>query len=295
MPTDPLTPLLDLLHLEPIEENLFRGPGHGGETGSRIFGGQVVAQALMAACETVSDRHCHSLHSYFIRPGDPARSVIYEVDRARDGGSFTTRRVTAIQKGRQIFNLAASFHVAEDGPAHQHPMPDVPPPEDLRSREERRAEMAARVPADRRADFLRPSPVEVREVEPFDLADPSPMPDVNSLWFRLARPVEGSDVLHQCLLTYASDMYLLGSALRPHGQSWLTGQMMTASLDHSIWFHGPVDFNAWHLYRMDSPFAGGARGLNRGSVFTRDGRLVASTAQEGLIRPLNPRSPRAAG
>lgn len=283
---DVLTPLLDLLELEQLEVNLYRGLGHGGETSRRIFGGQVVAQALAAAYRTVEARACHSLHSYFIRPGDPSMPVIYEVDQARDGGSFTTRRVTAIQKGRQIFNLAASFHIAEDSPTHQHVIPDVPPPETLPSRNEARARMADRVSPDRRADFLRPSPIEVREVGEYDLLDPDPTSDINALWFRLVRPVEASPSLHQCLLTYASDMYLLGSALRPHGQSWLTGEVMTASLDHAIWFHGPLNFNDWHLYAMDSPWSGGARGFNRGSIYARDGRLVASTAQEGLIRPM---------
>jgi len=284
--TDPLTPLLDLLELEKLEENLFRGLGHGGETSRRIFGGQVVAQALAAAYRTVEARSCHSLHSYFIRPGDPSMPVIYEVDRARDGGSFTTRRVTAIQKGRQIFNLAASFHVAEDSPTHQHPMPDVTGPGGLASRESLRASMVDKVAPERRADFLRSSPIEVREIAPYDLFDPKPVPDAHHLWFRLVRPVTGSDVLHQCLLTYASDMYLLGSALRPHGQSWLTGEVMTASLDHAIWFHDRIDFSDWHLYSMDSPYSGGARGFNRGAIFARDGRLVASVAQEGLIRPM---------
>ncbi len=284
---DPLAPLLELLELEPLEVNLFRGIGHGGETSRRIFGGQVVAQALVAAYATVQDRRCHSLHSYFLRPGDPAAPVIYEVDQARDGGSFTTRRVTAIQRGRQIFNMAASFHVAEDGPSHQHDMPQVPEPETLTNREALRASLADRVAPERRADFLRPSAIEVRETAPFDLLDPRPMKDAHCLWFRLVRPVTGSDVLHQCLLTYASDMYLLSSALRPHGRSFLTGDTMTASLDHAIWFHDRIDFGDWHLYAMDSPFAGGARGFNRGSIYARDGRLVASTAQEGLIRPLD--------
>jgi acyl-CoA thioesterase-2 len=284
--TDPLTPLLNLLELEMIEVNLYRGLGHGGETHRRIFGGQVVAQALAAAYRTVEGRACHSLHSYFIRPGDPSMPVIYEVDQARDGGSFTTRRVTAIQKGRQIFNLAASFHIAEDSPHHQHPMPEAPDPETLPNREAVRAKMADKVAPDRRADFLRPSPIEVREIGPYDLLDPKPSPDAHSLWFRLVRPVEASDILHQCLLTYASDMYLLGSALRPHGQSWLTGAVMTASLDHAIWFHDRMNFSDWHLYTMDSPFAGGARGFNRGSIYAQDGRLVASVAQEGLIRPV---------
>ena len=284
--SDPLSPLLNLLELEQLEVNLFRGLGHGGETSRRIFGGQVVAQALAAAYRTVEDRACHSLHSYFIRPGDPELPVIYEVDQARDGGSFTTRRVTAIQKGRQIFNMAASFHVAEQGWSHQHDMPDVPAPETLPNREESRAAMIERVPENRRADFLRPSPIDVRIIGDYDLFDPVPGSDVNAVWFRLVHSIEAPDALHQCLLTYASDMQLLGSALRPHGESWFTGNVMTASLDHAIWFHGALDFGDWHLYVMDSPWSGGARGFNRGSIYTRDGRLVANTAQEGLIRPV---------
>ena len=283
---DALTPLLNLLELEPLEVNLFRGLGHGGETSKRIFGGQVVAQALAAAYRTVEGRACHSLHSYFLRPGDPSIPVIYEVDRARDGGSFTTRRVTAIQHGKQIFNMAASFHIKEDSTSHQHPMPDVPAPEGLQSSSDLRAAMADKVAPHRRDDFLRASPIEVRETAPYDMINPSPASDVNSRWFRLIRPVEASEALHQCLLSYASDMYLLTSALRPQGQSWLTGDVMTASLDHAIWFHGPLNFSDWHLYAMDSPWSGGARGFNRGSIYTRDGRLVASTAQEGLIRPM---------
>lgn len=286
MSSDCLSPLVALLELEQLELNLYRGLGHGGETSRRIFGGQVVAQALAAAYRTVKDRPCHSLHSYFIRPGDPSIPVIYEVDRARDGGSFTTRRVTAIQKGRQIFNLAASFHKVEEGWTHQHDIPDVPGPEGLESREQKRARMADRVAPERREDFLRPSPIEVRETGDYDHLNPSPASDVNALWFRLSRPVQATPQVHQCLLTYASDMYLLTSSLRPAGKSWLLGDAMTASLDHSVWFHAPLNFNDWHLYAMDSPWSGGGRGFNRGRIYTQGGQLVASTAQEGLIRPL---------
>ncbi|NNK79367.1 MAG: acyl-CoA thioesterase II [Litoreibacter sp.] len=284
--TDPVQTLLDLLSIERLEQDLFRGIGSGGETSKRIFGGQVVAQALAAAYHTVEDRACHSLHAYFLRPGDPSIPVIYEVDRARDGGSFTTRRVIAIQHGRQIFNMAASFHAEEDSPSHQHDMPDAPAPEGLEDRLERRAAMVDRVPEERRKDFLRPSPIEVREVEPVDPLDPQVSSDRHSLWFRVARPVDGPAWLHQCLLTYASDMYLLSSAMRPHGESYMSGRVMTASLDHAVWFHRPARFDEWHLYTMDSPFSGGARGFNRGAIYSSDGALVASTAQEGLTRPL---------
>lgn len=286
---DALTPLLEILELERLEVNLFRGLGHGGETSKRVFGGQVVAQALAAAYRTVEDRACHSLHSYFIRPGDPSIPIIYEVDQARDGGSFTTRRVIAVQKGRQIFNLAASFHIPEEGDTHQHEMPDVKGPDGLVSREEIRLQMIDKVPEARRKDFLRPSPIEVRQIGDYDLIDPKPASDRNSLWFRLVRPVDASEAMHQCLLAYASDMYLLGSALRPSGESWYTGRVMTASLDHAMWFHAPIDFNAWHLYTMDSPWSGGARGYNRGLIYRHSGQLVASTVQEGLMRPIETR------
>lgn len=288
MTSDPVSALLDLLDLETLDLNLFRGKGSGGETTKRIFGGQVVAQALAAACRTVEGRACHSLHAYFLRAGDPARPVIYEVDRARDGGSFTTRRVVAVQNGRQIFNMSASFHAEEAGHSHQHAAPQAPDPETLPSRAEAKADLASRAPEVMRADILRPSAIELRPTDAYDLLTPSPAPDAHSVWFRLSRPVvDAPDWLQRCLMTYASDLHLLGTAMRPHGESWYTGRTMTASLDHAIWFHGAVDFGAWHLYVMDSPWAGGGRGLNRGSIYSRDGRLVASTAQEGLIRPVS--------
>jgi acyl-CoA thioesterase-2 len=284
--TDAVAELLHLLDIERLEVDLFRGVGAGGETSTRIFGGHVIAQALAAAYRTVEDRSCHSLHAYFIRPGDPSIPVIYEVDRSRDGGSFTTRRVIAIQHGRQIFNFAASFHQAEEGWSHQHPMPEVPGPEGLSDRAELRAEQAAKIPEARRADFLRPRPIEIREVEPQDMTSPSPMPDANHMWFRVERRIDESPEVHHCLLAYASDMNLLGSSMRPHGLSWATGGVMVASLDHAMWFHGPIRFDDWHLYSMDSPFTGAARGFNRGAIYSRDGRLVASVAQEGLVRPV---------
>ena len=284
--TDAVAELLDLLDIERLEVDLFRGLGSGGETARRIFGGQVIAQALVAAYRTVEGRLCHSLHAYFIRPGDPAIPVIYEVDRARDGGSFTTRRVTAIQHGRQIFNLAASFHVEEEGWRHQHDAPSAPGPEGLAPQAGLRERAARDLPEAERAALLRPRPIEVREVAPQDLLGPRPLPDAHRLWFRLARPIGSDPALHHALLAYASDMNLLGSAMRPHGLSWLTGGVMTASLDHAMWLHGAVRFDEWHLYAMDSPFAGGARGFNRGAVYAPDGRLVASVAQEGLMRPV---------
>lgn len=291
--SDPMTEaaeeLLNLLDIEALEVDLFRGTGTGGETSTRIFGGHVIAQALMAAYRTVPDRLCHSLHAYFIRPGDPKIPVIYQVDRARDGGSFTTRRVVAIQHGKQILNMSASFHIDEDGWAHQHPMPDVHGPDGLLNRTELRERDVQRIPERHRADFLRVRPIELREVAPRDMWTPEPEDDVNHLWFRMEAANGQGPQMQHCLLAYASDMNLLGSALRPHGLTWFQGRAMTASLDHAMWFHAPVHFDGWHLYTMDSPFAGGARAFNRGAIYNHDGQLVASTAQEGLLRPLEPR------
>ncbi|MEM8749049.1 MAG: acyl-CoA thioesterase II [Pseudomonadota bacterium] len=278
--------LLGLIEIEQLEVDLFRGTGSGGETSVRIFGGQVIAQALAAAYGTVEKRLCHSLHAYFIRPGDPNIPVIYHVDQARDGRSFTTRRVTAIQHGKQIFNMSASFHDTEEGWDHQHPMPDVSGPEGLKTRQQRREEDAHKVKESRRADFLRKRPIEVREVAPQDFFDPKPVSDENQLWFRMEGAAGASPQMQHCLLAYASDMNLLGSSLRPHGLTWFRNEVMTASLDHSMWFHGPVQFDGWHLYAMDCPFTGGARGFNRGSIYAQDGKLVASVAQEGLVRPV---------
>ena len=281
--------LIELLDIEQLEVDLFRGIGGGGETTKRIFGGQVIAQALMAAYRTVPDRLCHSLHAYFIRPGDPEIPVIYQVDRARDGGSFTTRRVVAIQHGRQILNLSASFHIEEEGWEHQHPMPTVAEPEDLTPLEKRREVAAEQIPEKYRAEFLRLRPVEIREVAPLDFFDPDPADDSHQIWFRVPGAAGTSPVMQHCMLAYASDMYLLGSSLRRHGLTWLQPRVMTASLDHAMWFHAPIAFEDWHLYVMDSPKAGGGRGFNRGSIYTRDGVLVASTAQEGLVRPVTPK------
>ncbi len=283
--TDPVSDLLKLLDLERLEVDLFRGQSPDETTSQRVFGGQVIAQSLVAAYRTVEDRLCHSLHAYFIRPGDPKIPIIYEVDRARDGGSFTTRRVIAIQHGKQIFNMACSFHVVEAGWEHQHEMPKVAGPEDLLSMEELRHGMADKVPEDIRKEFLRARAIDIREIDPTDMLAPTPKPDVSELWFRVAREIDEQPWLHQCLLAYASDMRLLGTAHRPHGVSWMTGEVMGASLDHSMWFHHPVKFDEWLLYAMDAPFAGGARSFNRGKIYSRDGKLVANVAQEGLMRP----------
>ncbi len=278
--------LLNLLDIEQLEVDLFRGTGHGGETSTRIYGGQVIAQALAAAYRTVPDRLCHSLHAYFIRPGDPSVPVIYRVDRSRDGGSFTTRRVIAIQHGKQILNMGASFHVAEKGFDHQHEMPQVDGPESLPSRTDLRKQFADQLPEKFHKDFLRPRPIDIREHAPEDLLHPEPQSDRNYLWFRMEDAAGADARMQHCLLAYASDMNLLGSSLRPHGVNWFTGDVMTASLDHAMWFHAPIRFQDWHLYTMDAPFTGGGRGFNRGTIYHADGQLVASTAQEGLVRPI---------
>ncbi|MAC73405.1 MAG: acyl-CoA thioesterase II [Marinovum sp.] len=278
--------LLDLLDLELLEVDLFRGIGTGGETSTRIFGGHVIAQALAAAYRSVDGRLCHSLHAYFIRPGDPAVPVVYQIDRTRDGGSFTTRRVVAMQNGKQILTMSASFHTQEEGWQHQHEMPQVQGPDGLAERAELRAEAAQHFSKKHRYEFTRPRPIEIREVAPRDFFNPEPTGDSNHMWFRMPDATGTSPAIQQCLLAYASDLNLLGSSLRPHGLTWWKGGIMTTSLDHAMWFHAPVHFEDWHLYSMDSPFSGGARGFNRGSVFAPDGRLIASVAQEGLMRKM---------
>jgi acyl-CoA thioesterase-2 len=264
------TPLFDLLTLERIEVNLFRGraPDDGR---TRIFGGHVIAQALLAAYQTVENRACHSVHGYFIRPGDPNVPILYEVDRARDGGSFTTRRVIAIQHGEQIFNLASSFQVAGDGVEHQDDMPGVPRPEALAADDWGDGE-----------DW----PIEVRRVEP---RDDTPSGPFQNNWMRAREPLGDDLVRNQVALAFASDMALMGTAMRPHGLKWNLPGMQLASLDHAIWFHRPTTFNDWHLFAQNSPSASGGRGLNFGEVFNADGRLVASIAQEGLMRMRPPK------
>jgi acyl-CoA thioesterase-2 len=212
--------------------------------------------------------------------------VVYQIDRTRDGGSFTTRRVVAMQNGKQILTMSASFHIAEEGWQHQHEMPKIAGPEGLAERAELRAEAAKHFSEKHRDEFTRPRPIEIREVAPRDFFNPEPTGDTNYMWFRMPDATGTSPAIQQCLLAYASDLNLLGSSLRPHGLTWWKGGIMTTSLDHAMWFHAPVQFEDWHLYSMDSPFSGGARGFNRGSIFAPDGRLVASVAQEGLMRKL---------
>ncbi len=273
--------LIDILNLDPIEVNLFRGVSPPEER-QRIFGGQVVAQALTAAYKTVGDRICHSLQSYFIRPGDPSIPVLYQVERSRDGHSFATRRVIAIQKGEQIFNMACSFQTHEDGYDHQSEMPVVTPPDELPDDVDRQLHDLAGLP-EKHKRWLRKRPIEMRPVDPVSLLKPTAKPPEQYVWLR-ARENVGDDIaLNQTLLAYASDYSLLGTAMRPHGVSWMSG-VQTASLDHIVWFHRPTNFSRWHLYAQDSPSASGARGFNRGAIYRDDGVLVASTVQEGLIR-----------
>ncbi len=278
-----LDSLLSQLKLEPLEVNLFRG--HSPDDGwPRVFGGQVIGQALSAAYETVEERVCHSLHAYFLRPGDPKIPIIYEVDRSRDGGSFTSRRVVAVQHGKQIFHMAASFQTPEEGLSHQETMPDVPSPDDLMSELERRREVADRLPADYRKHFLRERPIEVRIIDPADMFDPKPQPPVQNLWFKAQGVLPDNIAIQQYVLGYASDMTLLDTALHPHGVSFMTGNIQVASLDHAMWFHRDFRMDEWLLYAQSGPSSSGGRGYTLANVFNQDGLLVASAAQEGLIR-----------
>ncbi|HEY2997235.1 MAG TPA: acyl-CoA thioesterase II [Acidimicrobiales bacterium] len=272
--------LVKLLDLEPIEVNIFRGMSPD-EDRQRIFGGQVAGQALVAAARTVpDDRRVHSLHGYFLRAGDPRVPVLYEVDRLRDGGSFTTRRVNSIQHGKVIFTMSASFQVPEDGLDHAFAMPDVPPPEELPTMRERMARAGVEV-----APWMdRPRPIDIRHV---DWADPGrtrqlePRQDV---WLRADGRLPDDPLIHTIVLTYASDLTLLDTATLAHGGSWFEATVFMASLDHAMWFHRPFRADDWLLYNQDSPNATGGRGLARGLVFTRDGTLAATVMQEGLIR-----------
>ena len=270
------------LDLEQIEHNLFRGISES-EGPPRVFGGQVIGQALIAALRTTDNRPCHSLHGYFLRPGDPAIPIVYEVDRIRDGRSFTTRRVVAIQRGEAIFNMAASFQAYEDGLSHQVDMPDVPGPDDLPSEEEMFAAHRDKMTPEMQKMMNRERPIEMKRVEPINFLDPKVAPPVQHVWFRSRKRLSDDMAEHQCLLAYASDMGLLSTATLPHGMSFMTG-LMTASLDHAIWFHRDFRFDDWTLFAMDSPASSGARGFNRGNMFSADGVLVASVAQEGLMR-----------
>jgi acyl-CoA thioesterase II len=277
--------LVTLLDVEEIDTDLFRGPKLPGGRG-RVFGGQVIAQALQAAQRSTEGKEAHSLHAYFMRAGDDALPIVYRVVRDFEGKSFATRRVIAMQKGQPILNMAASFQVPEDGLHHQDAMPaDIPPPEALKSETELRREAADQIPEKFRAMFLRrSSPIDIRPLHPRSWFTPVKREPVNYSWFRCVAPLPDDPALHRAVLAYASYMALMSTSMMPHGVNWMTQGMQSASLDHALWLHEPVRADEWLLYATDSPWAGHARGMNRGSIFTRDGRLVASVAQEGLIR-----------
>jgi len=279
-----LDDLVSLLSLEPIEENLFRGRSQ--DLGFRqLFGGQVLGQSLSAASQTVEEaRHVHSLHGYFLRPGDALLPVVYQVDRVRDGGSFSTRRVTAIQKGHPIFTCSASFQYDEAGFEHQSRMPDVVGPENLPSELELMRQREHLIPEHMKDKLLCPKPIEFRPVTKKDPYNPVPGDPVQYIWFRADGTLPDIPALHKYLLAYASDFNLLTTSLGPHGKTVWQKDMQIASLDHSLWFHGDLRADEWLLYAMDSPWAGNSRGFSRGSVYNRSGQLVASVSQEGLIR-----------
>jgi acyl-CoA thioesterase-2 len=278
--TKALDDLIALLDLEPVEVNIFRGPTSD-EQRVRVFGGQVAGQALVAAGRTVDHGTVHSLHAYFLRPGDPARPILYQVDRIREGRSFTTRRVVGIQHGQAIFNLSASFHVAEPGVDHQDPMPDAPDPETLPTFAERMEPYKERM-----GDwFDRPRPIDTRYVgDPLRVHERGPRPPHQQVWMRADGCLADDPLLHACVVAYASDLTLLDSALLPHNVSWDHGLVMLASLDHAMWFHRPFRADDWLLYDEHSPSASGARGLAHGAIYSRAGDLVVSVVQEGLVR-----------
>jgi acyl-CoA thioesterase-2 len=276
--------LLSILDIEPLEDNLFRGRSPQ-QSWQRVFGGQTLGQALVAAVRTVPpERAAHSLHAYFLQPGDLTRPIIYSVERVRDGGSFTTRRVTATQHGRAMFVMSASFHKEEPGLDHQEPMPDVPKPEDLPSERELSDRMIAQVPGSIRSYWERERPIELRPVDVSRYFSREPRKPEQYVWMRATGALPDNFPLHQCVLAYASDFSLLDTALIAHGKLMFDPDIQLASLDHALWFHRPFRADEWLLYAQDSPSTHGARGFCRGSIFTREGVLIASTAQEGLTR-----------
>ncbi len=276
--------LVDLLDVEEIDTDLYRGARQPGGVG-RVFGGQVIAQALQAAQRsTDAPKVAHSLHAYFMRPGDEQLPILFRVVRDFDGRSFATRRVIAMQKGKPILNMACSLQTPEDGFTHQDAMPEVPPPEDLQSDHDLRAASAEEIPETFRAMIARQRPIEIRPVEPRSWVSPTIGTPRQESWFRIVAPIGDDPAMHRAILAYASDMLLLGTATLPHGVNWITPGFQTASLDHALWLHEDFRADDWLLYACDSPWAGHARGFNRGQIFARDGRLVASVAQEGLLR-----------
>lgn len=279
-----LDELIKLLSLERIEENLYRGQSQDLGWGT-VYGGQVIGQALFAAMSTVpADRPVHSLHAYFLRPGDVTAPIVYDVDRSRDGSSFTTRRVKAIQHGHPIFDMSASFQKIEPGFDHQTDMPNVPPPEQVPTDQERLAAHGDKLPAFMRERALGVRPIEIRTVGEPDVFLNGKHPPERYVWLKATHALPETPALHQALLAYASDFSFITTALKPHGVTWLTPGMQVASVDHAVWFHAPFRADEWLLHVMESPRASGARGLVLGRVYSRDGKLVASTAQQGLVR-----------
>jgi acyl-CoA thioesterase-2 len=283
--------IIDILDLEPLEVNLFRGRSPQ-SSWQRVFGGQVIGQALVAACRTVDDlatRPPHSLHAYFLLGGDPKVPIIYEVDRIRDGRSFTTRNVKAIQHGHAIFSMSVSFHGAEPGLTHQFKMPDVPKPDALPSEAETRDRIYPLLPPAARRYYERERPIEFRPVEYSRYLGEKSETGRFDIWIRTTGRLPDEPAIHQCVLAYASDMMLLDAALIPHGKSVFSEDIMAASLDHALWFHRPFRADEWLLYSQDSPNLAGSLGFSRGLIFDLNGTLIASVAQEGLLRPRRPK------
>jgi acyl-CoA thioesterase-2 len=278
-----LADLVQLLTLERIEDRIFRGESRD-LGGARVFGGQVLGQALTAASYTVQGRQVHSLHAYFLVAGDVNAPIVYEVDTARDGKSFSNRRVVAIQHGQPIFNMTASFQVPEEGLEHAAPIPAVPGPEGLPDIRELPPEVLERVPEKMRRFLTHERPFDVRAVEPIQVVAPLPAPPVRHIWIKTVDPLPDDADLHRNVLAYVSDYQLVSTATLPHGIHFAEGNVQLASLDHAMWFHRPFRMDDWLLYAMESPNASGGRGLARGQFFTRAGQLVASTAQEGVVR-----------
>lgn len=279
---DSIQELLQRIQLEPLEVNLFRGQSR--DLGySRVFGGQVLCQAVLAASKTVEDRLMHSLHAYFLRAGDPFAPIVYDVDRSRDGHSFTARRVVAIQHGQPIFTMSASFQVKEDGLEHQLAAPDVPDPDEIGPPQPSAEDALSTLPENIRW-INRFGPFEFRRVGSYDPMHPQPQVPCQQIWFRLHGDLPEDPVLHRALLAYVSDFHLVGTATLAHGISPLDDKLVMASLDHAMWFHRDCRLDDWLLYDCDSPSTSGGRGLSRGMIYNRAGTLIASTAQEGVIR-----------
>lgn len=278
-----LRELLDLLRLDCLEPDLFRGQSQDLGWG-RVYGGQVIGQALVAVTNTVPERPIHSMHAYFLRPGDTRHPIDYRVERVRDGGTFSVRKVEAYQSGKPIFTMSASFQTPEEGFEHQFPMPEIPGPEGIQSELEKARAMADRIPPDRRENYTCDRPIEVRPVDPVDPFLKDRKPPFKHSWIRTVGAMPDDPTIHKCLLAYASDWGFLFTCLRPHGETFYSKDMQTASLDHAMWFHRDFRVDDWLLYSQDSPSASHGRGFNRGNIYTRDGKLAVSVCQEALIR-----------